>query len=195
MTSGRDIVLHICCGPCLAGPLASLREEGWRVTGLFHNPNIHPLIEFRRRLTALQVFLESDDLRVETRDAYGLDVFLREVYRNGEPGRCERCYRLRLTETAKKAKSQDARGFTTTLLVSPHQKHETVRDAGHEVAAKEGIPFIYRDFRPVWSLSQETAKKRMLYRQSYCGCIFSEEERYRNTKTRLRPKPEERGHG
>jgi epoxyqueuosine reductase len=185
MTGGGAILLHICCAPCLAGPLAALRDEGCNVSGYFYNPNIHPLIEFRRRLKALRVFQESDPIPVERREEYGLAVFLREVYRDGEPGRCLRCYRLRLTETARKARSSGAQGFTTTLLVSPHQQHDLIRAAGEEVARAEGVPFVYRDFRPVWHISEESARERLLYRQSYCGCVFSEEERYRDTRTHL----------
>ncbi len=194
MTAGGKIVLHICCAPCLAGPLKQLRDEGFDVTGLFFNPNIHPLIEFRRRLKALKVFCESDPLPVDFREEYGLGAFLRETQPGNwaSPERCRICYRMRLTQAARKAKEIGARGFTSTLFASVQQKHETIRDVAEQVADDEDVELIYRDMRHMAPYSDEIARKRYLYRQSYCGCIFSEDERYRNTTKHLYGAAEDR---
>ena len=183
MTGADKVVLHICCAPCLAGPLKLLRDEGLEVTGFFYNPNIHPLIEFRRRLKALKVFRESDDAPMVFCEEYGLEEFLREVYdkASSPPERCRNCYKLRLTATAATAKKLEARAFTTTLLASRHQDHEMIRNTGAEIGESQGIEFLYRDMRPTCGLSDDTARRRHLYRQSYCGCVFSEFERYRET--------------
>lgn len=179
-----DIVIHICCAPCLGGPLATLREESFRPTGRFYNPNIHPLLEFRKRVKALRVFLESDDLPVEIDDAYGLSVFL-ETARPLEANRCARCYAMRMDDAARFAAEKGAPAFTTTMLASQHQDHGLVRRAGEIAAEAHGVAFLYRDFRPLAERSRDTAKRKCLYRQSYCGCVFSEAERYRDTTKEL----------
>ena len=173
-------LIHICCGPCLGGPLEALRLEGFEVSGCFFNPNIHPLLEFRKRLKAVRVFQETDPLHIVIEDEYGLERFLREV-EPLNPERCERCVALRLGHTARLAAKLGAPSFTTTLLVSRHQKHEAVRLAGERAAQEAGVKFLYRDFRPLADRSHEIARQRRLYRQSYCGCVFSEAERYRDT--------------
>ena len=167
--------------------LRRLAEQGHQVTSFFHNPNIHPLLEFRRRLKAVQVLAERLGLKepafasiVYTKD-YGLAPFLREVYADGAPGRCERCHEMRLRAAARRARQLGCEGFTTTLLISQHQDHDRVRGVGQAVAEQERVPFHYQDFRPLFGRSHEAAKQFMLYSQSYCGCIFSEHERYKDT--------------
>lgn len=187
MTGADKVVLHICCAPCLAGPLKQLREEGFDVAGLFCNPNIHPLVEFRRRLKAVKVFCESDPLNVTFCEEYGLDLFLHETSPSGwtSPERCRICYRMRLTPAARKARDLGANGFTSTLFASRRQNHEMIREVAGKVAEEEGVELIYRDMRGMAPYSDEIARKRQLYRQSYCGCVFSEHERYRNTTKHL----------
>ena len=178
------VLIHICCGPCLAGPLGALRREGMDLAGYFYNPNIHPLIEFRRRVKALRVFLESDPLPVEIDDAYGLEAFLRGVDPLA-PGRCERCYAMRLDRAASVAAEKGFDAFTTTLLVSKHQEHDLVRRVGERVASRHPVAFLYRDLRPLADACGQEAKSRQLYRQTYCGCVFSEADRYRDTTLHL----------
>lgn len=178
------LLLHICCAPCLCAPLEALRGEGFAVEGFFFNPNIHPLLEFRKRVKALRVFLESDPLQAEICESYGLGEFLEQVAPPAE-GRCARCHAMRLERTARLAAEKGLPAFTTTLLASRHQDHASVRRAGERAAESAGVEFVYRDFRPLADRSAEIAKKRQLYRQSYCGCVFSEEERYRNTAKEL----------
>lgn len=175
-----SVLIHICCAPCLGGPLEALREEGLEVEGFFLNPNIHPLLEFRKRLKALRVFMESDPIPVAFDEEYGLERYLREV-RPLEPGRCARCYAQRLVPTAGLAAERGHEAFTTTLLVSRHQDHDTVRRVGEAAAREAGVAFLDRDFRPLADRSAEIAKRKMLYRQPYCGCVFSEAERFRDT--------------
>jgi len=178
-------LIHACCAPCLIAPLEALRAEGMAVAGFFYNPNIHPFLEFRKRIKALQVFLESDDLPVEIDTAYGLDLFVREVYDPSRRKRCENCYTVRLRRTAQRAREQRFDAFTTTLLVSPHQDHDLIQEVGRRAAAETGVTFLYRDFRPLHERSHAIARRRQLYRQPYCGCCFSEYERYRNTTREL----------
>ena len=185
------VLLHICCAPCAIGPLEALHGEGHAVTGLFYNPNIHPLIQFRRRLKAVKVYNEREHLPMIYDEEYGLVRFLDAVHRPDEaaalqPGvRCECCYRLRLSRAAHVAHERGMDAFTTTLLSSKHQNHEAIRRMGEEMAATHGVTFLYRDLRPLADASHEAARRRHLYLQNYCGCIFSEWERFRDTAQHL----------
>ena len=173
----RKVLLHTCCGPCTLYPLRVLRGEGVEPVGFFYNPNIHPYREFRRRMTALREVAEKRDLEVIWHRDYGLREFLREVVFR-EEDRCEVCYYLRLRETARLARSLGYPAFSTTLLYSPFQKHELLRDIGETLARRFGLTFFYRDFREGYRRGQKEALELGIYRQAYCGCIFSEEERY-----------------
>lgn len=179
------VLIHVCCAPCLIGPLEMLRAEGMAPAGLFYNPNIHPLLEFRKRVKALRVFLERDDLPVEIVEEYGLDFFVRAIYDSDRRTRCGRCHAHRLRRTAGRAKEQGFDAFTTTLLGSPHQDHALLQEMGRRAAEESGVPFLYRDFRPLHERGHEAARRRQLYLQPYCGCVFSECERFRDTGREL----------
>lgn len=179
------VLIHICCAPCLYGPLESLRAEGMDLAGLFYNPNIHPFLEFRKRIKALRVFMESDNLPVKIIEDYGLHEFIAKVYSPDRSVRCRSCYRIRLFRTAAEAHEQGFDAFTTTLLGSPRQDHDGVRAAGEQAAERNGLKFLYRDWRPLHDRSREMAQKRRLYLQQYCGCCFSEYERFRDTTREL----------
>lgn len=180
-----SVLVHICCAPCLIGPLAVLRAEGAELAGYFYNPNIHPFLEFRKRVKAVRVFQQKDALPIEIDEEYGLDRFVREVYDADRTHRCENCHLLRLRATARKAVERGFEAFTTTLLGSPHQDHEMVRAAGQRAAEEAGVRFLYHDFRPQHEKGHEEARKRGIYLQQYCGCCFSEYERYRDTTREL----------
>ena len=180
-----NVLLHICCAPCTIAPLAALRGEGHAVSGFFHNPNIHPSLEFRKRIKAVRVCMETDPIPVEIDAAYGLDDFIRHAYDPAPAVRCEKCYSLRLLRTAEAARRRNFDAFTSTLLVSKHQDHERVRAVGERVAGKTGVPFLYRDWRDLCDEGHAEAKRRSLYRQAYCGCCWSEWERYKDTTKEL----------
>ncbi len=182
--ANKKILLHICCGPCTLYPLKVLREEGLEVTGYFFNPNIHPYQEFRRRIRALETVAEIKKLPVIWEKTYGLRPFLRAVVFR-ENRRCEICYLWRLEACVKKALEIGAEAFTTTLLYSRYQAHALLRQIGEDLAFRYGVPFLYRDFRQGWEEGQEEARKLEIYRQGYCGCIFSEQERYDKKFRRL----------
>jgi predicted adenine nucleotide alpha hydrolase (AANH) superfamily ATPase len=171
------ILLHICCAPCSIYPLRILREEGDEVVGLFYNPNIHPYLEYQRRLETLDAYAIREGLTVLKDAEQPLEAFLRQViFRERE--RCRICYELRLTRAVKIAAREGFDAFTTTLLYSRFQKHDLIRSIAEHVAAVEKIPFLYRDFREGWSEGIRISKALGMYRQPYCGCIYSERERY-----------------
>jgi predicted adenine nucleotide alpha hydrolase (AANH) superfamily ATPase len=163
----------------------SLLDENIRPGLLWYNPNIHPYTEYKMRRDTLSHYAADRALELNIIDEYGLRRFIREVFppigdEAAEKGgsRCAWCYRVRLEKTAALAAEEGWEGFCTTLLISPWQDHERIRRTGQEAAEKYGVPFLYRDFRPLFRKGQEKARELGLYRQKYCGCIFSEEERY-----------------
>jgi len=172
-----NLLLHICCGPCAAGPVELLREEGNSVACCFFNPNVHPYTEHQKRLESAQKFCELADVELVGEPRYELEHFLRLIVHH-EDARCPICYRYRLEKAASLAKQSRFDAFSTTLLVSPHQKHEIIREIGRDVGKEFGIQFYDRDFRPVWKSGRRIAAEMELYRQQYCGCIYSEKERY-----------------
>ncbi len=171
------ILLHICCGPCAVYPLRALQNTGHQVTGLFYNHNIHPYQEYvRRRDTAAQMARVSS-MQLVIRDDYDLEGFLANVAADPS-SRCSYCYSSRLWATARAAAEEGFEAFSTSLLYSRFQNHEAIRLAGEAAAREYGIPFHYQDFRPGWQEGIRVSKEMGLYRQQYCGCIYSEKERY-----------------
>ena len=179
-----SLLVHICCAQCLLGMIEPLRSTGYRLRGFFYNPNIHPFIEFRRRLKALKVLGESLDFPIDYDETYSLDEFLSLVVGKGAE-RCAACYGERLTRAAAHARETGCRSFTTTLLASVHQDHDLVHRLGEEAARENGVGFLYADWRDRARLGHEEARRRSLYLQQYCGCIYSEYERFRDTTRHL----------
>lgn len=175
-----SVLLHTCCAICFIGPHEELTDEGHEVTGYFYNPNIHPLIEFRRRLKAVKVLRDRLKVDIICDGDYGLRQFLHRVDWETDH-RCAECYRLRLNQTARMAREKGFDAFTTTLFTSTHQDHSLIADAGSEAAQNHDVTFLERDWRHLHEHNQNEAKRMNLYRQQYCGCIFSEKERYRDT--------------
>ncbi len=171
------VLLHSCCGPCTIYPLSVLQQDGLAVTGYFFNPNIHPFQEFKRRLITLEQFSSSASLPLIVEDEYGLRDFVRKVAFH-EDERCQICYSLRLEKTASLAKKMGFDAFSTTLLYSKYQRHSFLVDLCRDLSVKFGISFLYRDFRAGWQSGIDRSIELNMYRQPYCGCIYSEQERY-----------------
>lgn len=171
------LLLHICCAPCSIACIQSLRDEGIQPHGFWYNPNIHPFTEYKARRNTLIDYAKSIDLPLDLVDRYGLRQFICGVYPDFDH-RCAYCYRLRLEKTAQYAAEHGFDSFCTTLLISPYQNHELLRQIGQQAAVQYGVEFIYRDFRPLFRQGQQQARDLNLYMQKYCGCIFSEQDRY-----------------
>lgn len=159
----------------------SLRGEGMAPTGFWLNPNIHPWKEYQARKNALMEYARGIGLKLVMEGTYGLRPFIKAVYPDFD-ARCGTCYSMRLEETARHAAENGYDSFTTTLLISPYQKHEMICRVAQKAADTYRIPFLYRDFRPMFRDGQQRARDMGLYMQKYCGCIFSEEDRYRKQK-------------
>jgi predicted adenine nucleotide alpha hydrolase (AANH) superfamily ATPase len=177
------LLLHICCGPCAIFPVRELRAAGAQVTGYFFRDNIHPYSECRRREEALRGYAPEIGLEVLYPESYDLEGFIRKVAFH-EKERCRICFRERLGAAAAIARQEGFEAFSSTLLYSRHQPHEVIRDIGEAVGRTAGVPFHYRDFRAGWQQGVEESRRLGLYRQPYCGCIYSEKERYFRTKSR-----------
>jgi len=186
----EKILLHTCCAPCSTVPVPALREDGFEVVVFFFNPNIHPYSEFLNRLKSMRQFLKNSGISGIFYSGYPLESFLRMQMSHLE-SRCAGCYELRLAATAQKAKEEGIRIFSTTLLVSPYQKHELIRNVGESVQKNTQIEFLYNDWRPRWRETRALAKKAGLYLQKYCGCVFSETERYLEKEEKLRKQSHE----
>ena len=173
------LLLHICCAPCAIYPLPIIKQKH-EVDGFFYNPNIHPFSEYEKRRTTLETFAASTDLHVIYDEGYPLDDFFRAVSFK-EKNRCEHCYQLRLEKTAKVARERGYTAFTTTLLYSKYQKHELIKSICENVSRENELFFFYYDFRIGWQTGVDESRRQEMYRQKYCGCIYSERDRFCKT--------------
>lgn len=180
MNVGR-LLLHVCCAPCAAYPVPALRALVPRLTGFFFNPNIQPDDEYERRLDALKRFAPTLDLDLVIAPGPEADQGSAAAGRGDD--RCRHCYELRLRATAREARRGGFDAFSTTLLYSIHQKHELIRVVAAEIARAEGVSFLYRDLREGWAEGGRSYRETGLYRQRYCGCLTSKQERDARRRT------------
>lgn len=177
----KKLLLHICCAPCSVYCISALRNEGIEPVGFWYNPNIHPFTEYKMRKNTLVDYAHKINLKLIVENEYGLRSFINGVYPDFD-NRCAYCYNVRLDETAKYAAENGFESFTTTLLVSPYQNHELLCQTAEKAAKKYGVKFSYHDFRVGFREGQDTARELGMYMQKYCGCIFSEEDRYKKKR-------------
>lgn len=171
------ILLHLCCAPCAVYPFLKLREEFEELMGFWYNPNIHPFLEYQKRLEAVKLWAKKEKVRIIYKDEYDLKGFLRMVvYR--ESKRCFLCYELRLRQTAIFARKGKFDYFGSTLMISPHQDQKLLRELMEALAKEYGVKPYLREIEEGWRKGRELSKKMGLYHQKYCGCIYSEAERY-----------------
>lgn len=173
--AGEKILLHICCGVCACAAIERLRQEGYGVEGFFYNPNIEPVREYALRLQACRQACAGQSVPL-FEGPYDNDRWRAQVAgmeHEPEGGRrCERCYRLRLEETLRQADRMGIAQIASTLSISPHKHTPTIDRIGREVSASR---FLARDFkdRDGFRRTMSLAKEQGLYRQRYCGCLFS----------------------
>jgi predicted adenine nucleotide alpha hydrolase (AANH) superfamily ATPase len=177
----KKILVHVCCAHCAAYTVEHWRQQGYGVSALWYNPNIHPYMEHQQRLESMQALAQETDLPLMVVEGYDMVEYFRRVAGH-EADRCGHCFDLRLSKTAETARRNGFSAFTTTLLISPHQKHDTLREIGSKIGGEQGLEFLYADLRKRYSDSRHMTKPMNLYRQQYCGCVYSEWERYTDTK-------------
>ncbi len=175
------ILLHACCGVCAAQTIEKLKEEFNEIIIFFYNPNLWPEEENQKRLEAIKKVANYHGVKFveEKPDHEKWLGKIRGLENEPEGGkRCEVCYKMRLEQTAQKAKELGCDFFTTTLSISPHKKAEVINSIGREAGEKFGVEFHEADFKKQDGFKKtcDLAKQLNLYRQNYCGCEFSRGE-------------------
>lgn len=174
------LLMHTCCAPCSVYCIDNLREQNIEPTLYWYNPNIHPYKEYQARRDCLKDYANNIGITAIFEEEYGLKEFCKNVIDDLENRCTNYCYKVRLEKTIQYAKQNGYDTFTTTLFVSPYQKHDQLKKICEELAQKYDINFLYIDFRTGFRQGQAKARELGLYMQKYCGCVFSEEMRYYN---------------
>lgn len=183
-----NILLHICCAPCAIYPIESLRKAGHVIAGYFYNPNIHPYSEYLKRKAEVEKISKPCGVNV-IYGPYDLEKYFQTVAYDGRmEDRCPECWWLRLFYTARFAKENGFDAFTTTLLGSPYQDKEVIKNVGEDIAAKAGLKFYLEDFTSGFKAAHDKARAEGVYCQNYCGCLFSEKERIEERERRKKEK-------
>lgn len=172
-----SVLVHVCCAHCAAYTIRFWQKQGYRVEAFWYNPNIHPEEEHRLRLEATVKLLDEEGVPFVIDPDYQPSVYF-DAVRGREKDRCKSCFRLRLEKTVNIALERGFNAFSSSLLISPHQEHENILLTGNMLAEARGIRFLYSDLRRRYSDSRVITKHRSLYRQEYCGCQFSKQERF-----------------
>lgn len=172
------LLMHTCCAPCSVYCIETLRKENIEPTIYWYNPNIHPYMEYKSRRDCVKEYAKSIEIEAIFEEDYGLDEFCKNVV-SDLPNRCiNYCYPVRLRKTFEYAKANGYDTVTTTLLYSIYQKHDFIKQYMEKLSKEFDIKFLYRDFRVGFWEGHQKAHDLGLYMQKYCGCIFSEEDRY-----------------
>lgn len=182
---GSTLLLHACCAPCSSAVLERLGSF-FKITIIYYNPNITEEKEYLHRLTELKTFIKKIptkypiniiDARYNPKEFFAISKGLEKEKERGK--RCFKCYKLRLEETAKVAKENNFDFFTTTLTLSPYKKTDWLNEIGKDLSEKYQTSYLYSDFKKKngYKRSIELSKEYNLYRQDYCGCIYSKLER------------------
>jgi len=179
------LLLHSCCGPCSSYVLTYLSDY-FKITVFYYNPNISPIEEYEERKKEQQKLIEK--LNTKNKISYIEGTYDNDSFEKLSVGlekekegnrRCSRCFYLRLNETAVNAKNLNFEYFTTTLTISPYKDSYKLNKIGQILEKKYGVKYLYSDFKKNdgYKKSIELSKKYNLYRQNYCGCIYSKMER------------------
>lgn len=178
------LCLHTCCAPCAIYPVKQSKYDFDLITAFFYNPNIHPYSEYMKREESAKVLLDGAGVRL-IEPSYDIEKYFMSVENNEKaPERCLICWKLRVFETARFAKENGYDSFTTTLLGSPYQRHEALREICAEASEESGANFYYRDFRKGFRDAHREAMQKGIYCQNYCGCIYSQKERLAKKEAR-----------
>ena len=172
-----SILMHTFCAPCSLSCIDPLRAEGIEPVAFWYNPNIHPWKEYEARRDCLLAYAPTIEMQVIVDEDYGLRTFVEHVASDIDH-RCTYCYQHRLEETARYAAEHGYGAFTSTLLASLYQDHDGIKAAAEKYARQYGVEFLYRDFRPNFRAGNQRARELGFYMQKYCGCVFSEQDRY-----------------
>ncbi len=174
--SDSKFLLHACCAPCAEYPVVDLIAKDIRPDILYFNPNIHPRFEFERRRDQVAKLGEIHSLSCLYEDDFRMKEWLDHTWEGEYASRCEMCYSIRMEFVAFYAQLHGYSSFSTSLLVSPYQQHDVIRRIAEDAATRHNVDFQYFDWRPHFREGQAMAREHGLYRQKYCGCIYSLDE-------------------
>jgi len=177
--SDKKILVHICCLPCFLHPYEVLKNDGYEIIGCFYNPNIHPSSEYEKRLIEVEKFFKDNNMRLIVGD-YDIKEYFKVS--NEFSNRCKGCYSLRLRKTFLLAEELGIKYITTTLFVSIYQPRNIILETGKKLSENFNASFLSYDFRLGYYEANKIAKNNNIYNQKYCGCIFSESERFFSTR-------------
>ena len=183
------LLLHTCCGPCGTAALPAWRARGVEPVLYFANPNIQPDAELARRTTAVQQFAAASEVALIVAaqpDAEAWRSELGAALQGSADERCRLCLRVRLSAAADAAGACGVPRFSTTLSVSPYQRHDLIDYEGRAAAERAGVEFIYLDLRDQYRSSIAESRRLGLYRQPYCGCVPSKWEAWQQRRARKR---------
>ena len=175
----EKVLFHQCCAPCFSGVLTTI-ENQLEFSGYWFNPNIFPSSEHQSRKNSIEQFSKIKSFSVIYDENESYESWKEFVL--GCANRCFGCYKFRLNKTAKMARQLGFDSFSTTLLISPYQKHELIIEAANVAAIENNIKFYYKDFRKTFYDGKNYARSLGLYVQKYCGCEFSYAERFGSVK-------------
>ncbi len=174
----NKILLHICCGPCATASINKLQKEGFEIVGIYYNPNIHPNCEYVKRLAEAKKLANSMSIELIEEEYNPKEYFIAiNGNEDDKKERCSKCWELRIEKTSKKAKELKIKTIGTTLRISPYQNQKELLISGIAIAAKNNQIFYKEDLVSCFNKSIELSKKDKMYRQKYCGCIFSKSRR------------------
>ncbi|BAS31651.1 epoxyqueuosine reductase QueH [Dehalococcoides mccartyi] len=174
------LLLHGCCAHCTAYSFKYWQEQGFEVSVYWYNPNIHPFTEHQNRLEAMVKLSQELSFELVTEPLYQMAEYFKKVAEKSDE-RCRTCFDMRLGQTAVYAARYGYEYFSSSLFISPHQKHQEAVFSAEAFAKETGVKFAYADLRKRYSDSRHITKPLDLYRQQYCGCIYSEYERFGKT--------------
>jgi predicted adenine nucleotide alpha hydrolase (AANH) superfamily ATPase len=181
-------LLHACCGPCSTVAVPAWRARGLEPLAWFHNPNIQPAAELERRLESMRRFSRAAGLELvvdeRSSEAAAWSEWTARLGAVAAEERCSVCLGLRLRQAAAVAAGRGLRRFSTTLTVSPYQRHDLIVAAGEAAAAEHGVDFVYLDMRGAFRGSYAESRRLDLYRQPYCGCAASKWEAWEQRRAR-----------
>ncbi|MGM0568659.1 MAG: epoxyqueuosine reductase QueH [Elusimicrobiota bacterium] len=173
----KEILVHTCCAPCLCYPYEVLKKV-FKVCAFWYNPNIHGWREYNKRRMTLGYYVAKKNALDIIEQSYDVEKWFKSMNSYDEKERCRACYSIRLNMTAKEASNRKIPVFTTTLLYSRFQSFDIIIEEGRKAGQKWDVGFYEEDFRKGWKKGINYSKREKLYRQEYCGCVFSERDRY-----------------
>lgn len=167
------VLIHVCCASCSTKIFNYLKQKGYQLTGFFYNPNIHPKSEYLLRQKTVKDFLTKNKIKFIGSDYKPKEYFeaLKGEKRFGK--RCLKCWHLRLEKTASGAKERNYEAFCSTLQVSHFQDQKYIKKIGKKLETKYQLKFLDEKFDKLFEESEKEAKKQRMYRQNYCGCVYS----------------------